>query len=69
MRRILSAARGVGVSLGITIIKMQYNVTSARKEYQGQFVPIFHGYLLIFRKAKFQIRLRDGTVNRTISKG
>lgn len=32
------------------IIKVQHNVTSARKKYKGQFVPIVHEHLLIFRK-------------------
>lgn len=32
------------------IIKIQHNVASARKKYKGQFIPIVHEHLLIFRK-------------------
>lgn len=32
------------------IVKVQHNVTSMRKGYKGQFVPIVHEHLLIFRK-------------------
>ncbi|WP_080831870.1 DNA modification methylase [Cohnella massiliensis] len=32
------------------IIKVQHNMSSTRKKYQGKFIPIIHEHLLVFRK-------------------